>query len=234
MIALHGFLGSARDFAPFATEFKKWSPGTELFILNLFSHGAKYLPEGGFARFSAAFLDQAPRNACTLLGYSFGGRLALQLAIDHPERFQNVILVSANPGLMTAEEKRERLQNDLIWAERFASAPWLEVVRDWNAQGVFSGSTEPARYEGDYDRTLLVRALKEYSLAEMSVTPEKLARVPNIHWVCGDKDAKYVTLYSHLRESRVIKNLTILPQAGHRVIFDNPRGLADVVAHLKL
>lgn len=49
-------------------------------------------------------LDQLKISQCFLVGYSMGGRLALYLTLHFPERFPQVVLESASPGLQTESE----------------------------------------------------------------------------------------------------------------------------------
>ena len=44
-----------------------------------------------------------------LLGYSMGGRLALNWALNHPERVQKLILIGASPGIADDTESAERI-----------------------------------------------------------------------------------------------------------------------------
>ena len=66
-----------------------------------------------------------------LVGYSMGGRLALQALIDGAP-FDRAVIISA--GLNLEENRDERRARDEAWARRFESDPWDEVIRDWNAQ----------------------------------------------------------------------------------------------------
>ena len=59
-----------------------------------------------------------------VVGYSMGGRVALYLALRHPERCARLVLESASPGLRTEAERAERRALD---AERAA-----EVERDFD------------------------------------------------------------------------------------------------------
>lgn len=219
MISLHGFLGRGADVKTFGS-----------FTPDLFAPGADFLPAEGFEAFCSKFLATAAGDERVLFGYSFGGRLALHLAMAAPERWDRVILVSTSPGLLTPEEKLNRQASDDRWAKKFLEMPWAQVLAEWNGQEVFKGSREPERFEGDYDRELLARALAEYSWAKMQMTPGRLMRLQNVQWVVGERDTKYMQMFAELRESRVIKDISILPAAGHRAIFDNPGALAALVA----
>src|SRR5205085_504342 len=65
-----------------------------------------------------------------LLGYSMGGRFALEMLIAGAE-FDRAVIVSA--GLNLEEGREERRARDEAWARRFESDPWDDVMRDWNA-----------------------------------------------------------------------------------------------------
>ena len=51
-----------------------------------------------------------------LLGYSMGARIALQIAIDHPEKVRRLILISATPGLTDDAEREERKRTENLTA----------------------------------------------------------------------------------------------------------------------
>lgn len=52
----------------------------------------------GFAEGAAAFLRALGLKQVDLLGYSFGGMVAQQLALDQPQRVRRVILAGSGPG----------------------------------------------------------------------------------------------------------------------------------------
>lgn len=58
----------------------------------------------GYARWAASFLDaQEVDGPVTVIGHSFGGGVAVQLAHDHPERVAAVVLCNAVGGFPWAE-----------------------------------------------------------------------------------------------------------------------------------
>jgi len=149
-----------------------------------------------------------------LLGYSMGGRLALQLL--ERERFAKAIIVSA--GLNAPDG--ERRKRDAEWARRFESEAWTSLMQRWNAQPVFGGHVVERREE-DYDRAELARQLIEWSPAVLP--PPRLESIETpVLWIAGERDAKYVEVGRQAVERLPHAELWICPDAGHRVPWEQP------------
>lgn len=156
----------------------------------------------------------SPREGDILLGYSMGGRLALQLLERQP--FAKAVIVSA--GLNAPDE--ERRARDEEWARRFESEEWSSLMRAWNAQPVFGGHALE-RHERDYDRAELVRQLREWSPAVLP--PPRLEEIATpVLWVAGERDAKYVEIARRAVARLPHAELWICPEAGHRVPWEQP------------
>jgi len=154
----------------------------------------------------------SPDRGDILLGYSMGGRLALQLLERAP--FAKAIIVSA--GLNAPDE--ERRARDEEWARRFESDEWSSLMRAWNAQPVFGGH-ELERHERDYDRAELARQLREWSPAVLP--PPRLEEIATpVLWVAGERDAKYVEIARRAVARLPYAELWICPDAGHRVPWE--------------
>jgi predicted alpha/beta superfamily hydrolase len=89
--ALHGFLGQGSD----------WD----------------FLRDAGFV-VDTPPLDAIPPQGDVLLGYSLGGRLALQ-ALLGGARYQRAIFVSAGLGIEDEAARAARRAADEVWARRF-------------------------------------------------------------------------------------------------------------------
>ena len=88
-LALHGWRRSHEDWAPLLN-------GLPALALDLPGFGASPPPPGAwgsaeYAEFLSPLLDAFP-DIQILVGHSFGGRIAVQLAARRPERFRHVIL----------------------------------------------------------------------------------------------------------------------------------------------
>lgn len=235
IVALHGFLGHARDWEPLKASLTKLATDLDFQAVELFSGGEIQ----GLSEWAKKFNQEqrgrhVERNI--LVGYSLGGRLALQAAIDKPGLWDEVVLISSHPGYMSDEERQERLRSDRVWAEKFIQLPWEEVVHLWNDQPVFAGSEEPERLEGEHSRELLSKAIVQWSLANQNFEGEALVNLkPKLHWYAGEKDERFVGLFQHLKVDGFIEDVQVIKNAGHRLIFDNPEELAQQLVHsLKL
>ena len=89
MLFLHGFMGHAGDWREVSDDL---DGRLRRVAVDLPGHGASLAvpPDrytiGGAARSVLDVLDGAGMDRATLVGYSMGGRLALYLALRHPDR----------------------------------------------------------------------------------------------------------------------------------------------------
>jgi 2-succinyl-6-hydroxy-2,4-cyclohexadiene-1-carboxylate synthase len=218
---LHGFLGLPSDW-----EFleRKWN------YVDLFN-----APVGeGLWSWAGMFNDAVKETGQKrlLIGYSLGGRLALHALIDSPRLWSGAVIISANPGLQTAKEKKARLERDLQWSQRFLSEPWELLMKDWNAQHVFSGDDcAPVRKEEDYSRTALAGALKGWSLGKQNDLRQAIRQlsVP-VLWIAGERDPKSASIAKSLKFSHSQSKVWIDSEAGHRVPWQQKNSFKQELA----
>src|SRR3954466_8396894 len=145
------------------------------------------LPRGAGLAIETPPLDAIPSRGDILLGYSLGGRLALQALLNGAD-YQRAILVSTGLGIEDEDARAARRASDEAWAQRFESEDFDSVMADWNAQPVLAG---PAltRTRDDYDP----RALREWSSGALPPVASRLHEltIPTL-WIAGARDKKYV------------------------------------------
>lgn len=170
------------------------------------------------------FRDDIPPEGGVLLGYSLGGRLALQ-ALLAGAKYERAILVSTR----ISDAEPDRRERDEAWARRFERDDWAPLLRDWNAQALFGGH-DMVRDEREFDRATLARALRELSPA---VLPSVAARLGDIDiptlWIAGERDAKYVAEATRAAELVPRSEVAIVVGAAHRVPWEKPAELRRLI-----
>ncbi|MBL8057900.1 MAG: alpha/beta fold hydrolase, partial [Anaerolineales bacterium] len=142
LVLLHGFTGSAANW-------RAGRPALEarhqVLAVDLPGHGGSDAPADP-ARYTmahtvadlAGLLDQLGLRTIFLLGYSMGGRVARHFAAAYPERVRGLILESASPGLVTAEERAARMAADAALAERIEREGLAAFVDHWERLPLFA------------------------------------------------------------------------------------------------
>jgi 2-succinyl-6-hydroxy-2,4-cyclohexadiene-1-carboxylate synthase len=187
---LHGFLGNSRD----------WD----------------FLRDAGFA-IETPPLDAIPPHGDVLLGYSLGGRLALQALLAGAD-YKRAIFVSIGLGVEGEESRAARRASDEAWAQRFESEDFETVIAAWNAQPVLAGPAL-ARTRDDYDP----RALGEWSSGALPPVASRLHELtlPTL-WIAGSRDTKYVAEAHRAASIAPNARVAIVENAGHRVPWEQP------------
>ncbi len=146
-----------------------------------------------------------------LLGYSMGGRLALEALVEDCSAWAAAVIVSAQPGLADPVERQARLVSDGGWAGMLEKGEqgWANFQTAWDLQPVLAGRAR-ASVSREW-REGLDAGFVEWSLGNQPDLVPMLDRVRiPVLWVTGEEDAKY---------SKVAKRAcAVLPGAEHVVV----------------
>jgi 2-succinyl-6-hydroxy-2,4-cyclohexadiene-1-carboxylate synthase len=244
LLLLHGFTGSAQNWSPVIEALKSTHT---LVAPDLPGHGRTSAPDEP-ARYTMpavaahlhALLDHLQHPTAHLLGYSMGGRLALYLAQQDPQRWRSLILESASPGLATSAERQERIANDEALA-RFVEQNGIEAFVDrWEALPLFASQQDLAPQVRLEHRALrlqnrpagLANSLRGMGTgAQPSLWPALSGLHLPVLLVAGSLDRKFVDLAQrmalHLPDARV----EIMPGAGHTVHLEKPDAYCRLLQH---
>jgi 2-succinyl-6-hydroxy-2,4-cyclohexadiene-1-carboxylate synthase len=243
VLFLHGFAGSAADWngvaAPVAAQ------GLASFAVDLPGHGRTDLP-ADTARFS---IEETVRDLVQLLdalgtprvhaaGYSMGGRVALHLALEAPNRVASLLLESASAGIETSAERAERAAADESLAAEIESrgVPWF--VDHWERHPLFhtqralpSSVLEPIRAR----RLLaapqgLAGSLRGLGQGVQPYLGHRLAALscPTL-FVTGGLDTKYTSLSERMAAQVPDAERLVVPAAGHNVHLEQPRAFRRAI-----
>jgi 2-succinyl-6-hydroxy-2,4-cyclohexadiene-1-carboxylate synthase len=233
---LHGFLGLPIDWGPLMLELKTHfgSSAPQFHLHNLWKD-MESLPDLNLKNWGLKFAQKLPPSGNVLIGFSLGGRLAMHFPVWEQRKLSGMVLISAHTGLTTEEEKKQRAEEDQQWAEKFSTKPWEIIVREWNAQAIFSHDRiRPPRKESDFSRPLLSKALTEWSLSRQENMVDRLKEFQcPIYYFFGDKDEKFANLAKNIQaQHRAIRLKPMV--GGHCPQFSNPSEMAQVFPEFTL
>lgn len=236
VVCLHGFLGRGRDWATLAPRLD----GLRVLAPDLPGHGdAATLPRGASvfeaaAEAVVATLDAAGVRRAGLVGYSMGGRLALYLALTHPERWTHLVLESASPGLPDAAARRERRTADAERAEAIR-ADLRRFVEAWYELPLFRTLTRRQRARLAERRAAghadaLATALVGMSTgAQPDLWPRLATLAVPATAIVGAEDPKFVDIAERMAARAPRLRALVVPGASHNVHMECPEAWAAIV-----
>ncbi len=228
ILLLHGFLGSGEDFDQIVPML------IEQFCcltIDLPGHG-KTIFSGDYTMQNTAsaivtLLDDLEIAQTHLIGYSMGGRLALYLALNFPNRFSKAILESASPGLKTEAEQVARIEHDRALARRLET-DFPQFLQDWYQQPLFRsfkhhptfGTTIAKRSRNNPSE--LAKSLTQMSTGMQPSLWQELKRHQNpLLLMVGECDRKFVAINQEMVALCSTAQLAIVPNVGHNVHIEN-------------
>ena len=231
LFCIHGNFQTPSVWKPLGENLKDRNVNLDVIPVNLENYSFD-----GFDRWVDDFCNSvetlAGREKSFLLGYSLGGRLALHACLSRPDLWKSAIVIGADPGLESEEEKKHQLDRDRNWAERLKREPFEKLVDEWDAQSVFCGFENHApRNLGEMDPDRLSHQFEVFSKGIQQNLAPKLAELkrPPILFLSGEKDDKYQKIGEELAKSSSIVKAQVVPDAGHRVPWENPESFVRVL-----
>jgi len=236
LLFLHGFMGSGRDWMETAEAF----PDCRCILVDLPGHGLSAgcpanlypMPQAGLAL--VAVLDDAGVEQCIPVGYSMGGRLALYLALTHPDRCRALVVESGSPGLASEQEREGRRLWDASKASELESQGLDAFLEDWYRQPLFrSIRRNEARFAALMERRRhndvpgLGRSLRLMGTGSQASLWRALPEI-GFPWlaVAGALDSRYRKTMQDMVSLSERGRLVTIPDAGHNTHFENPEAFS--------
>lgn len=244
VLCLHGFMGQGSDWAKIDELL-----GEHFFFIcpDLPGHGDTPISDGDTLETVTsglqAVLAQYNAHPAAVLGYSMGGRLALQFALEAPEQVSRLILESASPGIDSEELRTTRQQHDDALAERLAEcagdeAAFKSFLEDWYSQSVFASlhtdadarTVAIAQRMASSDPAALAQALRQYSTGRQPSYWHDLERIaPPTLCITGEKDRKFCRIAEAMSEATPRIAAQTLTDCGHNVHLERPKSYTTVI-----
>lgn len=208
IVYIHGFLGSSEDWSPLC----------------------KILP----SPYQALSNPETIQKPVTLIGYSLGGRLSLDFAAQRPELINNLIILSANPGIEDPSERSARLKWDQKWCDLIDKKGSTIFIQKWYQQPLFHSLREHSDFPTIFNRRTLnkpediKRAFQTWSPA---ILESQWKSIPNFPFrslfLFGENDLKYRLVRNKLM--RLGAQTDLIPNSGHAIHIENPKACASKI-----
>jgi 2-succinyl-6-hydroxy-2,4-cyclohexadiene-1-carboxylate synthase len=242
VVLLHGFTGSASGWAEVASAL---APEFELIAIDIVGHGQTDAPED-LERYAmrrvvddlASTLRALGHERATWLGYSMGGRTALQVAVHRPDVVSALILEGGTPGLATEEERVARVASDEVLAQNVLRDGVEAFIDFWQEVALFASQKRMPRERQDRVRAGRLRnraiglanSLRGMGTGSQEDVRDRLAgvRVPAF-LITGALDTKFTELAREMAERLPDATLAVIDDAGHAAHVERPDEFAALV-----
>jgi len=183
---------------------------------------------------TAAELGNAGGRA-TYIGYSMGGRLCLQLALDRADLVERLVLISASPGIEDDAERAARRSSDDDLARDVEREGVDAFLRRWLAQPLFA--TLPSERAGLDERkagNTTARLAHQLRALGQGAQPNNWRRLHELGMpvllIVGSRDTKYVDIARRMQRTLPDSRLEVVEGAGHACHLENPEWVATHIA----
>lgn len=240
LLMLHGFMGSSKSFSGLIEPLKQFcNPVT----IDLTGHGKSVTPPEP-ERFTtkqqvsdlASIINRLKCSSLFIYGYSMGGRLAIQYAVNHPESLKGLILESTHCGIKSEAERNSRSEADEERARKIESG-FEQFLDEWAKLPLFNhpGAEPDKEYlirMKEQDPARMAASLRGFGAGQMPYACDKLAALQlPAGLIAGEYDQKYVEKMGEM--AHLCKNsvFTIVEGAAHRVHADQPESIVQFINH---
>lgn len=232
LTALHGFTQTPASFDPLRAALAPHHIG--LVAPDLPGHGTGEPVTGDL--WDGADRVAAGHPPGVWLGYSMGARLALHVALAHPERVEGLVLIGGTAGIDDPEQRQARRVRDAALADRIESIGVEAFLNEWLANPLFATLPEDpdriARRAGN-PAGGLASSLRRWGTGTMD--PPLWDRLGSITAptlvLAGALDAKFVAAGRRLAATiGPSATFVTVGDAGHAAHVERPVETADFIA----
>jgi 2-succinyl-6-hydroxy-2,4-cyclohexadiene-1-carboxylate synthase len=242
VLLLHGFTGSLEDWHDI---FPLLNERFNYVGIDLIGHGKSDSPTDNKKYESESLINQIEDiltylsvNRVILLGYSMGGRVALNFAVSHPEKIKALILESTSAGIKNEWERTERIESDEDLASYLENNGTEEFAERWMDQDIFNTQRRFSdaklqkirRRIAQNSKTGLANTLRGFSTGKMPYLAERLNLIQSpVLLISGELDTKYCELDSELEKKFPDAKHTVIKNSGHNTHLEDKKRFIKAV-----
>jgi 2-succinyl-6-hydroxy-2,4-cyclohexadiene-1-carboxylate synthase len=234
LVLLHGFTQTGASWSPVA---RLLEDRFDMLLPDSPGHGGSSQVRAGLWETADLLAEAATGPACWA-GYSMGGRMALHVALAHPEVVTSLVLVSTNPGIEDPVARRERQVADEALAARIQREGVESFLHRWLDQPLFATLSRPAAGLGERLANTAEGLASSLRLAGVGTQEPLWARLEELRTrslpvllITGELDQAYCRHAARMAEligpsARSI----VVDGAGHACHLEKPDEVAAAVS----
>jgi 2-succinyl-6-hydroxy-2,4-cyclohexadiene-1-carboxylate synthase len=240
LIFLHGFTGCANDWRFIFDEIPSdYYP----VAMDLIGHGKTDSPEDPRHYSCSSIVFQLHTitkflnfEKIILAGYSMGGRASLSFALRHPSKIKALILESTTPGIEDICDQKQRVEMDLLLADKIKEEGIEKFTDFWFNTPLFKSLTNITNFEAEKNKRNknsvigLANSLQGFSTGLMPNYWEKIysIKIP-VLLITGELDIKYTAVAVEMKNRIQGSSHTIIPDVGHNTHIEKPELFTKLV-----
>ncbi len=241
LILLHGFSQSSATWEKVAANLAEQR---HIIAPDLIGHGQSERPNdetayemGAVIEWLDALTTSRGAKKVDLLGYSMGGRLALNYACTHPDHIASLVLESTGLGTNDQHQQEQMLKRDQDSIIKLTQQGIEAFMDEWESLPIFRSQValpldircQLRRERLNNDPTAMALTIKGIGQHKMPDLTAKIHHLPiSILYIAGTQDQKYANIAEQLKQNPSIKCTLI--DAGHNTHLESPKEFCDVVS----
>jgi 2-hydroxymuconate-semialdehyde hydrolase len=225
VMLLHGSGPGVTAWANWRLVIPRMSPSFRVIAPDIVGFGFTERPDGAvydmenWVGHAIGVLDALDIEKCSIVGNSFGGALALALAVNHPARFDRIILMGATgltfeltPGLDAVWGYEPSVENMRTLVELFAYNS--AIATDDLVRMRYEASIRPG-YQESY--ASMFPAPRQRHIDAMAQSEEALRAIPHETLIVHGREDRVIPVESSIRMSALIPHaqLHVFGHCGH-------------------
>lgn len=245
LLLLNRFRGTMDDWDPVLIDRIATQRQVVLFDQPGFARSSGQPPDSlaAFARTAVRLLDALGHRQADVLGFSMGGTVALQLALNHPERLRRLVVAGSGPGFVP-DVPPGPPPSDRVWP--VATKPvnddadflFLFFENSAGSQAAGRAYRDRLRQRRDAFSKLVEPTTWQAQLkSALAVGTEATSLLPRLGGIGhptlvanGRRDIMVPTYASYaMAQAMPDARLVIYPDSGHGFLFQYPEAFADEV-----
>lgn len=245
LLLLNRFRGTMDDWDPVLIDRLATQRPVILFDQPGFARSSGRPPDSlaAFARSAVRLLDSLGHRQADVLGFSMGGTVALQLALDHPQRLRRLVVAGSGPGFVPNLPPGPP-PSDRVWPVATKpindDADFLFLFFEDSASSQSAGRAYRDRLRQRQDafaKLVEPTAWQAQLKSAMAVGTEATSLLPRIGGIGhptlvanGRRDIMVPTYASYaMAQAMPDARLVVYPDSGHGFLFQYPEAFADEV-----